>query len=74
MAADTEGRLYICTEIGIQVFDPQGRLVFIMAAPPGGNLWHIAIGGPDFQTLYASAGYKLFRRPLKTKGILRSQS
>ena len=69
MAADSAGRLYVGTEVGIQVFDVQGRLVLIMAAPPGGNLWYMAVGGPDFQTLYANAGYKLFCRPLKTKGI-----
>ena len=29
------GRIYAATEIGIQVFDPSGRLCGVMAAPPG---------------------------------------
>jgi sugar lactone lactonase YvrE len=35
LAVDRDGRIYAATEVGVQVFDPTGRLCGVMAAPPG---------------------------------------
>jgi enterochelin esterase family protein len=36
LATDTDGRIYAATEIGVQVFDPIGRLCGVMTpAAPG---------------------------------------
>ncbi len=35
LATDRDGRIYAATEIGIQVFDPTGRLCGVMTAPLG---------------------------------------
>jgi enterochelin esterase-like enzyme/sugar lactone lactonase YvrE len=69
VAVDTEGFVYIATELGIQVGDREGRTAFIITNPPGGRVTSLAFGGPDFQTLYAIAGGILFRRPVQRKGI-----
>jgi hypothetical protein len=35
LTTDKDGRIYAATPIGVQVFDPTGRLCGVMAAPPG---------------------------------------
>lgn len=35
IALDRDGRIYAATDLGIQVFDPTGRLCGVMTAPPG---------------------------------------
>lgn len=69
MAVDTAGYLYVATEIGIQVGDLEGRTAFVMANPPGGPATSLAFGGPDFHTLYAIAGGRVFRRPVTRQGV-----
>jgi sugar lactone lactonase YvrE len=36
---------------------------------PGGNASNVCFGGPDFDTLYVTAGDKVYRRKVKTKGV-----
>ncbi len=35
LTTDKDGRIYAATPLGVQVFDPTGRLCGVMAAPPG---------------------------------------
>jgi len=66
---DTAGRIYVATKIGIQVMDPLGRVNAIIPAPPSNNQTsNVCFGGPGFNILYVSAGDKVFRRKLKTRG------
>ncbi|MFN7993363.1 MAG: SMP-30/gluconolactonase/LRE family protein [Bryobacteraceae bacterium] len=70
MALDTEGYLYVATRIGLQVCDQPGRVVAIVRKPQEGTLSSVVFGGPDFQTLYVTAGDKVFRRHIRRTGAL----
>jgi gluconolactonase len=70
MALDTEGYLWVATRLGIQVCDQPGRVVAILNKPQPGPISNLVFGGPDLQTLYVTAGDKVFRRPVKRKGVV----
>jgi len=38
--------------------------------PSAGDVSNVVLGGPDLQTLYVTAGDKVFRRHLRRKGVL----
>jgi gluconolactonase len=66
---DTAGRMYVATRIGIQILDQLGRVNAIIPAPPSnGQTSNVVFGGADFNILYVTAGDKVFRRKLKTRG------
>lgn len=69
MTVDSDGYLYVPTNIGIQICDQPGRVVAIVDKPQGGALTSVALGGPDFQTLYVTASNKVFRRRMRRKGV-----
>jgi gluconolactonase len=69
LKCDTAGRVYVATKMGIQVMDQLGRVNAILPTPPSNNQTsNVCFGGPDFNVLYVSAGDKVFRRKLKTRG------
>ncbi|HEV8284694.1 MAG TPA: SMP-30/gluconolactonase/LRE family protein [Chitinophagaceae bacterium] len=70
LKCDTAGRVFVASRIGIQVLDQLGRVNAIIPAPPSnGQTSNVCFGGPDFNVLYVSAGDKVFRRKLKTRGV-----
>lgn len=70
MAVDTDGWLYVTTQTGIQVFDPPGRISAIINKPQPGSISNLVFGGPHRDTLYVTAGDKVFKRPIKRKGTV----
>jgi sugar lactone lactonase YvrE len=69
LKSDTAGRVYVATRLGIQVMDQLGRVNAIIPVPPSSSqASNLCFGGPDFNILYVSAGDKVFRRKLKTRG------
>ena len=70
MTVDTEGRLYVATALGAQVLDQMGRVVAILEKPQPGPLSNLAFGGPALEELYATCGDKVFKRKMRTKGVL----
>lgn len=67
---DTTGRIYVATNSGIQVMDQTGRVVAILPTPPSnGQTSNVYFAGPEFNILYVTAGDKVFRRKLKTRGV-----
>lgn len=69
MTVDKDGRLYVTTAAGIQMFDPTGRLGGAIAKPqPGKPCSNVCFGGPNYEWLYATAGDKVYRRKTKTAG------
>jgi gluconolactonase len=70
MAVDTEGHLYVTSDLGVQVCDQPGRVVAIINKPQVGWLANVAFGGPEFDWLFATAGDKVFKRRLRRKGAL----
>jgi enterochelin esterase-like enzyme/sugar lactone lactonase YvrE len=72
MAMDSKGLLYVATLLGIQICDPQGRVVGILnrpeqADPSLGPVSGVTFGGPDHQYLYVVVGNDVFRRHLVRK-------
>lgn len=67
MRVDTAGRLYVATRLGIQVCDQAGRVNAIIPTPNGKSS-NLTFGGPNFDTLYVTAGEKVYSRKVKTTG------
>ena len=77
MTVDEKHRLYVATSLGVQMFDPTGRLGGTISAPQRGFLSNVVFGGKDFKTLYATSADKVFARRVKAAGppsILRHQN
>ena len=64
---DRDGRLYAATRMGIQVCDQAGRVNCIIPTP-NGRIANLCFGGPDFQTLFATCGDRVYKRKVKVKG------
>ena len=70
LKCDTAGRMFVATRIGIQVLDQLGRVNAIIPAPPSNSQTsNVYFGGSALNVLYVTAGDKVFRRKLKTKGV-----
>jgi sugar lactone lactonase YvrE len=71
MAVDADGRVYIATALGVQVFDQIGKCHAIIPAPQRGrSLSNVEFGGPNMDELYVTNGDKVFKRKVKVKGVL----
>ena len=69
MTVDTEGYLYVATRLGVQICDQPGKVTAILAKPQNGPLTNAVFGGPDLQTLFVTAGDKVFKRRMLHKGV-----
>lgn len=69
MTLDNEGHLYVASRIGIQICDQPGRVVGIINKPHPGVLTNVVFGGPGLDWLYATAGDRVYRRPMRRKGV-----
>jgi sugar lactone lactonase YvrE len=70
MAVDADGRVYIATPLGVQVFDQIGKCHAIIPVPQRGPLSNVEFGGPNFDELYITNGDKVFKRKTKVKGVV----
>jgi sugar lactone lactonase YvrE/enterochelin esterase-like enzyme len=69
LKCDTAGRIFVATRIGIQVLDQLGRVNAIIPVPASNSqASNVYFGGQALDVLYVTAGDKVFRRKLKTKG------
>ncbi|MDO8541481.1 MAG: SMP-30/gluconolactonase/LRE family protein [Opitutaceae bacterium] len=69
MTSDTLGRTYVTTALGVQVFDPTGRLCGVIDKPqPEKGLTSIVLAGPQRDLLYVTNGDKIFRRKVQATG------
>lgn len=68
IVCDRDGRIYVATNMGVQILDQTGRVNAILPSPSGGAAAKIAFGGADFDTLYISSKGKTYSRKLKTRG------
>jgi len=64
---DRDGRLYVATRMGVQVCDQAGRVNVILPTP-NGRASNVYFGGTDFDTLFVTAGDKVFKRKMKVHG------
>lgn len=69
MTVDSAGRLYVATAVGLQVFDPTGRLSGVILKPQPASLSNVAFAGPKLDTLYVTSRDKVYRRATKTTGV-----
>ncbi len=67
MTVDADGRFYVTSFSGIQMFDWTGRLGGVIAKPTQAAI-SVAFGGPDRSYLFLCAKDKLFRRRMKVGG------
>ncbi len=70
VAFDDQGYAYFATELGVQICDQWGRVTGIIRKPWPGVITDVAFGGTDRQTLYVTAGKRVYRRHLRRKGTL----
>ena len=76
MTTDAVGRYYVTSAVGLQMFDPTGRMGGVIAAPTNKPIVSVTFAGPGHQYLYVAAGDEIFRRRTKASGVeaVRSQS
>ena len=69
IAIDSDDRIYVATQAGVQVFDPKGQYLgtISLARQPA----NVAFSGPDKKTLYITAREGLYRVNLLSKGPAR---
>ena len=70
MTLDVDGRLYVCTSTGIQIFDQAGRVNAIIPKPQNKWLANIVFGGKDLDELYVTCADKVYKRKAKVKGVI----
>ena len=66
LTVDTNGNLYITSQLGVQVFTPEGKLLGVIAFPE--QPANVTFGGPEGKTLYATARKGLYAAPMEAKG------
>ena len=70
MTSDETGRYYVATALGVQVFDPTGRLCGVVPGPQGNaGITSCALAGPGRAFLYITARDKIFRRKVQAVGV-----
>jgi gluconolactonase len=74
MTMDTQGRLYVSTEMGLQICDQAGRVNAILPKPQNKWLSNAVFGGPNFNELYVTCGDKVYKRKTAAKGVLSFQA
>jgi gluconolactonase len=67
LAVDSEDRLYVATEQGVQVVSATGHLLGLIPAPV--RIQSIAFGGVDRKTLYAVGRGAVYRISLLAQGV-----
>ena len=69
MTLDKANRIYAATSLGVQVFDPTGRLCGVLLQPDFPSFASsIAFAGSDKSTLYALVGQNLYTRKILFPG------
>jgi gluconolactonase len=67
LAVDNDGRLYVTTNLGVEIFSPRGDLLGIIPAIYGGERnmlqkpQNVAFAGPDRRTLYIVGAGTVFK-------------
>jgi enterochelin esterase family protein len=69
MTTDTLGRYYVTSAVGVQVFDPTGRLCGVVAKPVADkSITSVVLAGPKRDVLYVTSGDRIFRRKVQATG------
>lgn len=65
-AMDSKGNLYVTSTIGVQVFDPSGKFLGVIAFPE--QPANVKFGGKEMKTLYVTARTSLYTVPMEATG------
>jgi hypothetical protein len=69
LCLDRAGRVYAATPLGVQVFDPTGRLCGVLANPVRNEpITALCFGGPNWHTLYIAIGDAIYARTMLAQG------
>jgi gluconolactonase len=68
LTVDSRGNLYITSQLGLQVFDPSGKLLGIIRFPE--QPANVTFGGADLKTLYVTARTSLYTAKMEATGHL----
>lgn len=71
MCVDTNGWLYVATNLGIQVCDQAGRVNFIVPTPAPAI--DVCFGGESLGELFIACGDTVYSRKTKAKGVVSGQ-
>lgn len=66
LTVDSKGNLYITSGLGLQVFDPEGKLLGILKLPE--QPANVTFGGKELKTLYVTARTSLYTVPMEVTG------
>jgi len=70
MTVDSEGRYYVTSHAGIQMFDATGRLSGVIDRPQNKGTVSAAFAGPNLEFLYVCSSDKIYRRKTQARGVL----
>ena len=71
MCIDNVGRYYVTSALGLQIFDPTGRMCGVLPKPQSDKpLTNCTFAGANREYLYVTNGDKVFRRKLQATGKL----
>lgn len=68
MTVDAQGRYYVTSAVGVQVFETGGKLMGVIRRPQEKGTVSAGFGGPNMEYLYVCSSDKVFRRKTKAKG------
>jgi gluconolactonase len=75
LAVDNDGRVYVATNVGVEVFSPKGDLLGVIPAIWGGDTFmlkkpqNLAFSGPGKKTLYMVGAGAVFKVQTLTQGV-----
>ncbi len=69
MTSDAQGRTYVTSHLGVQMFDWSGRMGGVIAKPETKGAVSCAFAGPGGEWLYLCASDKVYRRKTLVKGF-----
>lgn len=67
IVVDTDGRVYVATNVGVEVFSPEGAALGVIALPKQPQ--NLAFGGPDRSKLYVVGRGSVYRIATQTRGV-----
>ncbi|MCS6850296.1 MAG: SMP-30/gluconolactonase/LRE family protein [Gemmataceae bacterium] len=66
LTVDAKGNLYITSQLGLQVYNPEGKLLGIIRLPE--QPANVTFGGKDMKTLYVTARTSVYTIPMEVAG------
>tara|TARA_B100000902_G_scaffold102233_1_gene104672 strand:+ start:6811 stop:7761 length:951 start_codon:yes stop_codon:yes gene_type:complete len=71
MITDAYGRYFVATELGVQYFDPIGRISGVIPGPIGiKGITSVTFAGRNMEYMHITCFDKVYRMKTKTRGIL----